>query len=445
MTTPSFPEAQSAALDALARGDAQQAFGHVRFQLAHDLDIATDRDRWREAFDLFARISKAIAGEALTALVRQTVDNPDDVQALYDLGYELIEQGFPGIAATALTRANLLFPNQEQILTELACALERDQRCHDAARVLRDVPDLIEDSFFCRYLLAYNTLMTGDLNEPRQHLPRLLQAEDSDQRLMAQRIEGMLVRADVVRDATPLDSTDLRGWHFVVSGGLLLHLSPFGFNDGMSGRYAYTQDGPDRCLEGIRRLASVLDDWQLRPSRIWRLEDTDSAALALAAGQILGCPVEPWPAGGSQDEGLIPVYDLSMLGDETIETLLEHRPGQVLWSHASCWTQEPPFVGDLTTYLHQYNVSPWGERLRVDPATREADNLPASTAPAENRAVEVVNATLEVDALADVPRLLELTRVVRHLAGEHGAGALRRDGQRRRQGTNSPVFSSRFF
>src|SRR4051812_38162460 len=27
------------------------------------------------------------------------------------------------------------------------------------------VPDLVEDNFLCRYLLAYNSLMTGDLSE----------------------------------------------------------------------------------------------------------------------------------------------------------------------------------------------------------------------------------------------------------------------------------------
>jgi hypothetical protein len=74
---------------------------HVHFHLAHDHALLTDREEWQEAFGLFARISEVIAGEALAGIVRQAVDEPDDVQALYNLGYELIEQGLPGIAATA--------------------------------------------------------------------------------------------------------------------------------------------------------------------------------------------------------------------------------------------------------------------------------------------------------------------------------------------------------
>src|SRR5262245_52707013 len=106
MTTPSFPEARQAALDALASGDAQEAFRHVRFHLAHEERLVIDRALWEEAFDLFARISQQITGEPLAGIVRRAVEEPDDVQALYDLGYQLIECGLPGIAATALSRAN---------------------------------------------------------------------------------------------------------------------------------------------------------------------------------------------------------------------------------------------------------------------------------------------------------------------------------------------------
>jgi hypothetical protein len=444
MSTPSFHEALRAARDALGQGDARAAFGHVRFGLAHEPTLVTDRDRYAEAFGLFARISEALAGPDLAALVRRTVEDPDDVRALYDLGYELIEQGLPGVAATALARANLLFPNQGPILTELSAALERDCRCREAAEALRAAPELVESDFFCRYLLAYNGLMTGDLDEPRGLLPGLFAAAaDVDRLFMARRVEGMLARADAVRGATPLDGRDLRGWHLVVTGGLLLHLSPYGFDEGMNGRYAYTQDGPDRCLEGIRRLAAVLQAWDVRPPRVWRLEG-DSAALAVAAGAVLGCPVEPWPAGGA-DAGLVAAYDLATLPEEAAASLREHRPGQVLWAHASCWTEEPPFAADLTTYLYQYNVSPWGERLRVDPETRKTGKVPPSTAAPEERAAEVLAAQPEADALADLPRLTELARAAQRLEGEHGPGALRGEGRRRRQGTNSPVPSSRFF
>jgi hypothetical protein len=194
----------------------------------------------------------------------------------------------------------------------------------------------------------------------------------------------------------------------------------------------------------LRRLAAVLDAWQVRPPRVWRLDDPDSATLALAAGTVLGCPVELWSADGATGAGLVVAYDLATLSEETIASLREHRPGQALWAHAACWTDEPPCAADLTTYLCQCNVSPWGERLRLNVETRESEKVPASKAPPEGRAAEVLAASLQADALTDLPALVELARASQRLEGEHGPGALRVDGRRRRQGTNSPVLSSRF-
>lgn len=57
---------------------------------------------------------------------------------------------------------------------------------------------------------------------------------------MAARVERMLVRADALTGVTPLDDRDLRGWHFVMTGGLLLHVAPEG--QGVRGRYASLAD-----------------------------------------------------------------------------------------------------------------------------------------------------------------------------------------------------------
>jgi hypothetical protein len=261
---------------------------------------------------------------------------------------------------------------------------------------------------------------------------------------MTDQIGGMLSRADAVRGVTPLNETDLRGWHFVLTGGLLLHLSPFDFEDAMRGRYAYTTDGPGRCLEGIRRLASVFEAWSVRPARVWLLPNLDSASLGSATAQVLGLPAKRWPAGGTTEPGLIVAYDLSTLDDTLVGQMREHRRGQFLWAHASCWTTEPPFAADLTTYLYQNNKSPWGERLRVNPDMKQMETLPADTRPPPERAVEIVTANLDADALKDVPALVDLVQAARRVTGGTGLGAFRTEGMRRRQSVGSPVWSNFF-
>jgi hypothetical protein len=190
MTLPTYHEARQTALETAERGDAHEAFGTFRWTLEYPGQFGDDPERWRDALTVFARIATALAGDEFAALAHRAARAPDDTQALYDLGYGLIEQGLNGMAATVLARANLLCPSQEPIVTELACALERDLRFHEACRIL------IEQSFLCRYLLAYNGLMTGDLIEPRQLLRSLGPGDDANLAAMVARIKGMLTRAD---------------------------------------------------------------------------------------------------------------------------------------------------------------------------------------------------------------------------------------------------------
>jgi hypothetical protein len=443
--TETYPEARHAALEKLESGDAREAFQKFRWTMEYPGQLGDDRERWRDALTVFARIAAGLDGDAFAAPASRAADDPDDAKALYDLGYWLIDQDLNGIAATVLARANLLVPNQELLVTELACALERDVRFHEACRFLRAAPKLVEQSFLCRYLLAYNALMTGDLIEPRQLLPGLEPGDNPDFVAMKDRIAGMLGRADAVRGATPLNETDLRGWHFVLTGGMLLHVSAVGFEDGMRGRYAYIQDYPGLCLDGIRRLAAVFEAWSVRPARVWLLPDPDSASLGLAAAQVLGLPAEQWPADGTADPGLIAAYDLSTLDGTLLVQLLNHRRGQFVWEHASCWTASPPFAADLTTYLYQHNVSFWGERLRINAETHEVETAPADTRPPPERAAEIVAATPDAEAsFQDVPALVDLAKAARRVTAGTGLGAFREEGQRLRQPVGSPVPSNRF-
>jgi len=50
---------------------------------------------------------------------------------------------------------------------------------------------------------------------------------------------------------TSLDRQDLRGWHYVLTGGILASLSPYGFDDGMTGRWAYLSDSVSRCAAAL--------------------------------------------------------------------------------------------------------------------------------------------------------------------------------------------------
>lgn len=388
---------------ALGNDDAGRGFTVLRpvLERADQLDAAD----WAAAFGLFARISTGLGGDALGRLVQlaqAVAQDGTDATTLYELGYELIEQRLFGVAVPVLERAHRLLPDDEHIVNELLVALDG---VDDHARIRTLIDDnrsLLRKQFRYRYALVRHTIMDGDLAEAKRLARALRPGLRADQRSMAAQLTGMLARADAVGAVCALDGDDLRGWHFVLTGGLLLHVSPFGFEQ-MRGRYAYTADSEDRCLEALHRLRAVLDVLG-RPAGVLALPDRNSTALGVAAGRHLGQRVTTVDEARLDTPGLLVAYDLDGADEPVLQALSAHRPGQMLWVHAAQWTVDQPVTADLTTYLHQVNVGPWDEgRVRVDPERNETVRVPAVEGGPEELADRVLAAELAPDALEDLP------------------------------------------
>ena len=426
---------------ALAAGDFPAAFAALRFSLHYPQGLG----EWRALLGRFAQICDGIAGADLHDKVRAVADeqDPQHVQALYDLGFDLIEHDLPEIAATFLARACEIAPHHPELLAELCAALERCHMNTEAVRWLEHSPEALQDSFTLRYLLAWNAVMAGDLARARAELPSLGRPADANERAMQHRLAGVITRADTIARASTLDRRDLRGWHFALNGSVLLHMSPYGLDEGMNGRYAFTQDSESLCHEALVRLRHTLISLDVQLTTVLTLADPDSAAFGAATARFLGLPARPF-ADAREASGLVVAYDLAHARADQLADLQQHRPGQILWTHASEWTQDQPIAGDIVTYLYQMNVSPWGERLVVDGEHGGTKRTARDDAPADELARRVLGAPIEPDALADLDALDRLARAIETLAGDHAAGAFRSYGVRRRQWSGGPVPSSRF-
>ena len=430
---------------ALESGDNERAFTVLRPVLERSDEL--DSHDWSASFVLFARIATGLAADELAGmagLARRVAGDPTDDEALYDLGYDLIEQRLHRVAVPVLERANRLRPGDEGILNELVVALE-GARDHARIRtVLRENPALLRKRFRFRYALASNTIMDGDLADARRLARTLRPGFRANNRTMAGRITTMLARADAVSDVCALDGDDLRGWHFVLTGGLLLHRSPHGFED-MRGRYAYTTDSEDRCLEAIRRLSAVLDALDERPEQVLALPDRNSRALAIAVAHELERPVTALDPAAPDAPGLLVAYDLESIAPEVLDDVALHRRGQMLWVHAAQWTVDQPVTADLTTYLHQVNVGPWDAgRMRVDPESKEVTRSAEVEGTPEQLAERVLRAELQPDALDDLDALVALARAVAASRGPGIVAALQSDGQREPYWAGGPVHSNWF-
>jgi hypothetical protein len=424
---------------ALALGDPAFALAELRASL--DAVEQRGRAELAEWLALLARAGRMLGGPSFIEAVRGALGDPDDPAALAVLAARLHHEHLPRMAVTLLLRAHRLAPTDEAILAQLAAALAADGQHARASTVLRDAPAPGGVSLGRRGAQACHALLAGNLDEPRACWPELARSDEPAHRALAAVIGGMLVRADAIAPVAPLDGGDLRGWHFVITGGFLLRLATHGRGAGMNGRYAFVHDAYADCLAGVRRAARVLATIGQPVERVLVIDDRASAILGRAAAQAIGCPAVAWSLA---KRGLVVVYDLADLAPALRDALRDHRPGQAVLGHAASWTEEPPFAADLVTRLHQYSRAPWDSHTGVDPVTGAPCEIAADDADVATLAARIAGAHVADDEAADLAALLAIAEVSREIVGDAAGGALRSAGPRRRAWCGSPVQSLRF-
>jgi len=347
-------------------GDDREAYTRLRGRLAwpHGKDV-TDIAPW---LGLLAQLAGGRGAAELGELATAAVRDPDSPDKLYDLGYALIDAGAPAIAASVLWRCLGLVGESEEVVCELVSALESALAYGDAFAILEAHGQLRARSFLCEYLYAFNAAMTGRLDTTRAAHARL-DPDSAETATMKQTIAAMLERADRIAGASSLDGRDLRGWQYVLTGTLVSHLSPYGFDAPMHGRYAWLQDSIARVATGLERLAPLVR--ALAIPCIYAPDGRDHAIVAQAAAQRFGLPVAPWPAIGVPAPGLVVVYDLSALQAAEVPRLQQRRPDQLLFAHASPWTHDVAVAPDVTTLLYQMVVPPWDAERSVEEVANE--------------------------------------------------------------------------
>lgn len=422
------------AWEALDEGDIPAALRQLRHGI-DDLPLG-------EVALVVARAAGAAGFDDLHTAADALAARPAHPQALYDFGYACVERGVPYLAVPALREALNHAPGSAAVLRELVSAYEREGRHHEAVAVLAAREKQLA-GWPDRYLLAYNAVLAGDLALARRQHALLPEPDDAMWLPARDRQRRMLERAASAGPVSPLDPTDLRGWQYVIGGTVLGTLSPYGFDAGMTGRYAWLQDSHDQCLRGLLRLKAVLDAAGVRPTSVSLLPDRGSRILGLAAAEVLGLPTEPFAPGRA--DTVVVAYDLNEIaaaerGPDILGGLFERAPGQVLHEHASNWTDPPAVTADSVTVLHQSATAPWEGQLRADD-----DGNVERGAPDERPEEEIAAQILAADPSPDegdgetpadpVERLTDFVTAVRDTW-------LRGD----RAGLNSsgPVSSSRF-
>jgi hypothetical protein len=120
---------------------------------------------------------------------------------------------------------------------------------------------------------------------PNGSVGRLPVPEDTTWAPAREKVRRILARAAAARAVTSRDRQDLRGWHYILTGGVLATLSPYGFA-GMTGRWAYLSDSAGGCAAALARLRLILGAADTAPEAVALLPDRSSRILGAAAAVV---------------------------------------------------------------------------------------------------------------------------------------------------------------
>jgi hypothetical protein len=333
------------------------------------------------------------AAAAVAALDADGSGPGDAMAALWWFGYACMEYGAGYLAVRPLTRALELAPDASPVLGELVSALEADGQHARAVAVLEEHEPAM--TWMNRFQYVYNALMAGQPDKAREGFRGLPEPEEAAWTPARDKVARMLARAGTVRPVTRLDAADLRGWHYVLTGGVLASLSPYGF-ESMTGRFAYVSDSARQCADVLQRLRLILNAAGAAPQAVALLPDRSSQILGTAAATVLGLPVTDFDPRQPAAQTLVVGYDLTQTDPDAVAALRQRAPDQVLFERATCWTDPPRVTADVTGLLAQVIVAPWAAQLhRLDDGT--VGQGPADDRPAEAIAAGIAQTVPQQD------------------------------------------------
>ena len=316
-----------------------------------------------------------------------------DARVLYDFGYACLERGAGYLAVRPLARALDLAPDAAPVLSELVTALEQDGQHARAVAVLEEHQSAM--SWLHRFQYVYNALMAGALDTAADGFTRLPEPQDTAWAPAREKVRRMLARAGTARTVTSLDRRDLRGWHYVLTGGVLATLSSYGY-DAMTGRWAYLSDSAGTCAAALQRLKLILDAAAIAPQCVALLPDRSSQILGAAAAAMLSLPAADFDPGRPAVNSIVVAYDLTKTDQDTVVALRQRARGQVVFERATCWTDPPHVTADVSGLLGQTIIPPWAAQPRRlhDGTTGQG---PADDRPIKAIAAEIIHAAPEQD------------------------------------------------
>lgn len=414
MRAPDPSDAQTAAAASFDAAQARRQAGDARGALRLAFEALASDAQHRGALELAAVLSAALGAPRDAALLKAVLDHEQDDQALYELGFALVDAGLPHVGARFLERCAERQPDHPKVRYELAYALFLAGD-YDAAEPLlalaaRDADLTLAEAFAAALLLVEDRIWRGDLRGARtafEQAERHEGVDDSDGRLDA--LARLLARAERLGSGATSD----RDRQFVENGGVLLHLRNHG-----KAPLAMATVTIDFLAGMMRRLQAVLETAGVEPRRaVW--VHPAASPLAEAYARFAGidwCPLAECVDGG---EGALVFLREPGEAATALAELRSHAEDSAIFALACDPRREHPIAPEIIGQYATQLLLPWEPRVEIRGSTAHdavLERFDEQFEPDPRHAENLVEAieSLEGDA-GDLAALADYYRPLRDL------------------------------
>lgn len=377
-----FREAQALA----ARGRLREAL--LELFLLFNLDCTH-----RKALAAAARIMTHLRDVEGARLVDRLARDPTDPEKLYAVGHHFVSMNRPDAARPFLEACLQRSGRMAEVLYELAFCNFLDRKFERAADILEKTAGRLSPRREIDALLlrVESLLYAGRTAEGARILKEEgARIEASGRKDAKEALEFMYAR-HLRMEAPP--PWDLRTWHYVKHGGVLLARS------GREGQGVFTRLSMNVLAVGalLRLLAALLEALEIRLEAVLHLDRIPSFILAMALGNLLERPVRSWRER-SRGEELLALPHLGMTDDMTPRPVRRVECPYLFAFHAYPFREYavlPEFLGLIAVRFR----FPWEERVEI--VEKKDGRTEARAVKADDRKPEEIGREI-----ADAARLL---------------------------------------
>lgn len=364
------------------------------------------------ALQASARIMATLNDVKGAEILESLAEDPEEPNRLYLAGFHLITMGRPDVAKSFLEACLRKVGSHPDVLYELGFCHFRDGNYTRAVNLLKKaVPNLTpERAVGAELLLIENLLYAGSIEEGLNLLERAGEEYRSWGRGdSVQALELMYARYRKIDSPQPWD---LRTWHYVRHGSLLLSQSkrgkPSGIFDALSMNYL--------AVAGMLRiLKSIVEGLEIRLNHLLHL-DRSSRILALALGRLLDKPVLAWKDRSDADAMLV-IPDMTAL-ETAAELPIDREVCTTIFCFQVFPLQQYALLPEIVGLLANRFRFPWEERVEIinrEKGSPQARNVPADPRDPEAIATEIVEAAQLLPEYDQAPELISFYQAHRDL------------------------------